>query len=61
MDTQAPNPKGPWQPSSVNRSLGPSHGKLLFILEPLIPAAILLVIAVGMVSGYLQKWLWMGQ
>jgi uncharacterized membrane protein (UPF0182 family) len=62
MDTQPPIPKGPWQQSSDDRSPpATSHGKLLFILELLIPAAILLLIAVGMVTGYLQKWLWMGQ
>ena len=61
MDTQPPDPKGPWQKSSENRSPRPSHRKLLFLLELLIPAAILLLVAVGMVTGYLQKWLWMGQ
>jgi uncharacterized membrane protein (UPF0182 family) len=34
---------------------------LQFVLQLLVPAAILLLIAVGMVTGYLQKWLWMGQ
>ena len=31
------------------------------LLQLLVPAAILLFIAVGMITGYLQKWLWMRQ
>jgi len=61
MDTQPSDPKGPWQ-ESIDSSHPPSgHPKLLFLLELLIPAAILLLIALGMVTGYLQKWLWMAE
>jgi len=38
-----------------------SHSIAHFLLQALIPAAILVVIAVGMITGYLEKWLWMGQ
>jgi uncharacterized membrane protein (UPF0182 family) len=36
-------------------------GALRILLRFIVPAAILVMIAVGMVTAYLVKWLWMGQ
>jgi uncharacterized membrane protein (UPF0182 family) len=38
-----------------------THPKIILLLRFLLPAAILFFIAFGMITGYLQKWLWMGQ
>jgi hypothetical protein len=38
-----------------------SYRGLRLVTQYLIPAVILLLIAVGMVTGYLEKWLWMKQ
>jgi uncharacterized membrane protein (UPF0182 family) len=61
MDTTPPGPVSPWKSSDEGRLPKRSHAVLLLVLQLLIPAAILLMIAVGMVTGYLEKWLWMGQ
>ena len=44
-------------------ALTPDHSgyKRLLFLELLVPAAIVMFIVVGGVTGYLQKWLWMEQ
>jgi uncharacterized membrane protein (UPF0182 family) len=54
-------PIGPWQRSPPAQTPAGSHNLLHLVMRYLIPAAILLFIAVGMVTGYMQKWLWMGQ
>lgn len=62
MDTTPPIRVNPWKLSGSARNLQLKHSaKLHFLLQLVIPAAILLTIAVGMVTGYLEKWLWMGQ
>jgi uncharacterized membrane protein (UPF0182 family) len=61
MDRTPPDNTGPWQPSSENRAPPDAHPRLHFVLQLIVPAAILLFIAIGMVTGYLQKWLWMEQ
>ena len=61
MDTLIPPPR------SSRRAMGPpldlsvTSPKLRLLVQLVIPAAILLIIAVGMITGYLEKWLWMGQ
>jgi uncharacterized membrane protein (UPF0182 family) len=61
MDTNPPGPVSPWKSAGSDRLPKRSHTVLLLVLQLLIPAAILVMIAVGMVTGYLEKWLWMGQ
>ena len=61
MNTIPLKPAKPWQPFDQGHKTPRSHASLIFVLQLLIPAAILILIAVGMVTGYLQKWLWMGE
>ena len=61
MDRMPPDPVNPPQPSGEGPRQQSSNSRLGFLLQLLIPLAILLLIAVAMVAGYLQKWLWMGQ
>jgi hypothetical protein len=62
MDTRPPIPANPWKLSGKASNLQVKHSfKLHFALQLVIPAAILPAIAVGMITGYLEKWLWMGQ
>ncbi len=62
MDTTPPIPANPWQRPPRPPTLQLKHSnKFNLLLQFAIPAAILIAIAVGMVTGYLQKWLWMGQ
>jgi len=61
MDTMPSAPVNSPQPSGEDPRQKGRNSRLGFLLQLLIPAAILLLIAVGMVTGYLQKWLWMGQ
>jgi uncharacterized membrane protein (UPF0182 family) len=61
MDTTPPGPVSPWKSSDGDRQPKRSNAVLLLVLQLLVPAAILLMIAIGMVTGYLEKWLWMGQ
>jgi len=61
MDATPRNSVGPRQPAGEPRIPPRGHVVLHFLLQLLVPAAILLVIAVGMVTGYLEKWLWMRQ
>ena len=55
------NSVSPRQPTDEPVIPPRSHSVLHVLLQLLVPAAILLFIAVGMVTGYLEKWLWMGQ
>jgi uncharacterized membrane protein (UPF0182 family) len=66
MDTNAPPPVSPWQPAAgPPKPLIPAakapHRTLRLALQMVIPAAMLVVIAIGLITGYLQKWLWMSQ
>lgn len=61
MDTIPRNIVSPRQPADEPRTPPRSHLVLHYLLQLLIPAAILLFIAIGLVTGYLQKWLWMRQ
>jgi uncharacterized membrane protein (UPF0182 family) len=61
MNKMLSKSSGPWQSSGDKLSPKSSHTRLSVLLQFLIPAALILFIAVGMVTGYLEKWLWMGQ
>ena len=61
MDTNAPGPISPFKQAGQSRSPPASHRTLRLTTQYLIPGVILLLIAVSMVTGYLEKWLWMGQ
>lgn len=61
MDTNPAKPASPPKPLRDERVLKSSRPKLLLFLELVVPAAIVLFIAVGGITGYLEKWLWMGQ
>jgi uncharacterized membrane protein (UPF0182 family) len=61
MDTNTPRLDGPWRATAPNTNAQVTHGKLRFLTQLIIPGVILLMIAVGMITGYLEKWLWMGQ
>ena len=59
MDTRTSDAPGPWQYSVDRHKPVGGRSRLVYLLQFLLPAAILLFIAVGMVTGYLEKWLWM--
>jgi uncharacterized membrane protein (UPF0182 family) len=61
MDTLPTKPVSPWESPSDEHGPPRNHALLHAVLQYAIPACILLFIAVGMVTGYLEKWLWMGQ
>lgn len=61
MDTNAPGPVVPFKATGQSRSPPASHSTLRLATQYIVFGAILLLIAVGMVTGYLEKWLWMGQ
>ena len=61
MDTNAPDPVIPSRAPEQSRSPAHGHRTLRLATQYVIPGVILLLIAVGMVTGYLEKWLWMGQ
>ncbi len=61
MDTITPPPTSPWKPKEAQPGARLATHKLRLFTQLIIPAAILLVIAVSMVTDYLVKWLWMGQ
>jgi uncharacterized membrane protein (UPF0182 family) len=54
------NARGPVIPHKATGQPA-SHRTLRVATQYIIPGVILLLIAVGMVTGYLEKWLWMGQ
>ena len=61
MTSQIEMPESPWPvPCSNTQPLGRSRRKS-FLLMFLLPAAFILLVALGMVAGYLEKWLWMGE
>jgi uncharacterized protein UPF0182 len=52
------------QPGPFAGKKGSAPGKHLrsrHLLRPMIAAAVLLVIVLGIITGYVQKWLWMRQ
>ena len=61
MDTNAPGPVMPFNATGQNRSPPNSYPILRLTTQYIIPGVILLLIAISMVTGYLEKWLWMGQ
>jgi uncharacterized membrane protein (UPF0182 family) len=61
MDTRTSDSIGPWQRPLDPPKTGGSKLHPLHLLQFIFPAAILLFIAVGMVTLYLEKWLWMGE
>jgi hypothetical protein len=61
VDTLPSNPIDRDIPASEARGAKDSRPELRFFTSVLIPAAIVLVILAGLVTGYLEKWLWMGQ
>jgi uncharacterized membrane protein (UPF0182 family) len=61
MDTRTSDSVGPWQRPAEPPEPMDTRSRLVHLLQYLLPAAILLLIAVGMVTGYLEKWLWMGE
>ncbi len=61
MDTRTPETVGPWHRPAERPKIAGGQPRLAHLLEYLFPAAILVFIAVGMVTGYLEKWLWMGE
>jgi uncharacterized membrane protein (UPF0182 family) len=61
MDDTPLGTHSPWKSSGQNRSPPPSHRTLRLATQIIIPAIFLLLIAVGMITGYLEKWLWMDQ
>jgi uncharacterized membrane protein (UPF0182 family) len=61
MDTNTPNAVNPWKPNTPMQSAPSGHRALRFLTQAFIPGVILLIIAVGMITGYLEKWLWMGE
>jgi uncharacterized membrane protein (UPF0182 family) len=61
MDTNPPSPVAPLATIRQSRSSPASHRTLRLVTQYVIPGVILLLIAVGMITGYLEKWLWMGQ
>ena len=61
METLPTKPESPWESPSDDGEPRRGHALLHVMLQFAIPACILLFIAFGMVTGYLEKWLWMGQ
>jgi len=61
MDTKTTEAPVPWHGPADRPKIAGRQPYLHYILQFLLPAAILLFIAVGMVTGYLEKWLWMGE
>jgi uncharacterized membrane protein (UPF0182 family) len=61
MDTRTTEVTGPWHGPANRPKVAGRQPYLHYFLQFLLPAAILLFIAVGMVTGYLEKWLWMGE
>jgi uncharacterized membrane protein (UPF0182 family) len=61
MDTLPVKPASPFGSPNDDRGPGRDHALLHIALQYAIPACILLFIAVGMITGYLEKFLWMGQ
>jgi len=61
MDTRTTEVTGPWHGPADRPKIAGRQPYLHYFLQFLLPAAILLFIAVGMVTGYLEKWLWMGE
>ena len=61
MDTNTPFPSIPWKAKAPEPGKTASYSKLRLFMQVVIPGLILLAIAVGMVTGYLEQWLWMDQ
>jgi uncharacterized membrane protein (UPF0182 family) len=61
MDTNPPGPVFPLKMTGQGRSPPASYRTLRLVTQYIIPGVILLLIVTGMVTGYLEKWLWMGQ
>jgi uncharacterized membrane protein (UPF0182 family) len=61
MDTNTPPSSNPWKAEAPPSNLPVTSPKLRLLMQIVIPGAILLFIAIGMITGYLEKWLWMGQ
>ena len=61
MDTIPRDIVIPSRPVGEPRALPRSHRVLHYLLQLLVPAVILLFILIGLVTGYLQNWLWMRQ
>jgi uncharacterized membrane protein (UPF0182 family) len=61
MDTLPSKPADPWRAPVIGRRRATGDGALRVVLRYVIPVGILVLIAVGMITGYLVKWLWMGQ
>jgi uncharacterized membrane protein (UPF0182 family) len=61
MDTGRPLAENPWQPEPPVIDVPPSHRWLRIVTSFIVPAVLLVIIAIGMVTSYLEKWLWMGQ
>jgi uncharacterized membrane protein (UPF0182 family) len=61
MDTNPPGPVIPAGVAGQSRSPPASHRTLRLATQYLIPCVILLLIVISMVTGYLEKWLWMQQ
>ncbi len=61
MDTMTPPPGIVWDAIPSGPPPPARHRTVRLSVKFLVPAIILAAIAVGMVTGYLQKWLWMDQ
>ncbi len=61
MDTLTPPPSSSWKAKAPRPNPSATSRKLRLLVQLVIPAVILLAIAIGMITGYLEKWLWMEQ
>jgi uncharacterized membrane protein (UPF0182 family) len=61
MDTNPPPQRNPWKAAVPPTRPSSSFRTLRLITRLVIPGMILRAIAIGMITGYLEKWLWMGQ
>ena len=61
MDTLTPPPGSSWKAETPRPNRPITSSKLRLLVQLVIPAVILLAIAIGMITGYLEKWLWMDQ
>ena len=60
MDTISPPPNDRRRAAAPPR-LSADHPRLRLLLQLVVPGLILTAIAVGLVTGYLEKWLWMDE
>jgi uncharacterized membrane protein (UPF0182 family) len=61
MDTNTPPPANPWKAEAPPSKPPVTLPKLRLLMQLVIPGVILLFIAIGMITGYLEKWLWMSR